>query len=257
MKKAVSLLCIAATLALMVPVLASCATTCETASTQAKRCVVVWSEGTAPKKVYPNDINAAVAEGLKSLKDCEIVVASIKDPNQGISDELLNRCDVLIWWGHKKHDLVNDELVAKIDKRVKQDGMGFISLHSSHFAKPNKVLMGTACSWGEYKGDSVDLKVTVKDPNHPIAKGVKDFVVKHSERYSEPYAVPTPEAVPFEGIHTLRKGGEDPSRIGLCWTIGKGKFFYFQAGHETNPIFMDPNVQQIMRNAVEWAMPVK
>lgn len=219
------------------------------------RCVVVWSEGTAGKDVYPNDINGAIAEGLTSLEGWEVVTTGLNDPDQGLPDDLLNRADVLIWWGHKKHDQVKDKLVRKIVKRVKEDGMGFIALHSAHFAKPNKALMGTACSWGAYEADSTTLKVTVKEPNHPIAKGVKDFVVDHSERYSEPYAVPEPEATPFEGVHTLKNGSEDPSRIGLCWHVGKGKFFYFQAGHETNPIYYDENVRLIMRNAVEWAAP--
>lgn len=232
-------------------------TGCATASGggHGKRCVVVWSEGTAPKRIYPNDINGTIAEGLKSLKGWEVVTASVNDPEQGLPDALLNRADVLIWWGHKKHDQVSDALVAKVVKRVKEDGMGFISLHSAHYAKPNKALMGTACSWGAYVTDSTTLSVTVKDPSHPIAKGVKDFVIKHSERYSEPYAVPDPESVVFEGVHALRNGQQDPSRIGLCWHVGKGKLFYFQAGHETDPVYADKNVQQILRNAVEWAAP--
>jgi trehalose utilization protein len=203
--------------------------------------------------VYPNDINGAVAEGLKPLEGWEVVTASINDPEQGLPDALLNRCDVLIWWGHKKHGNVKDALVQKVVARVKDDGMGFIALHSSHFAKPNKALMGTPCSWGAYVGDSKTLKVTVKDPAHPIAKGVKDFTIDHSERYSEPYAVPEPQAVPFTGVYTMPDGKKDASRIGLCWQVGKGKFFYFQAGHETNPVFFDENVRLIMRNAVEWA----
>jgi trehalose utilization protein len=131
----------------------------------AKRCVVVWSEGTAGTDIYPKDINGAIAEGLGSLEGWEVVVAGIKDPEQGLPDKLLNRADVLIWWGHKRHGIVRDKLVEKIVKRVKEDGMGFISLHSAHFAKPNKALMGTECSWGAYEGDSTTLKVTVKDPN--------------------------------------------------------------------------------------------
>lgn len=224
-----------------------------------KKVVVVWSEGTAPKNVYPNDINGAVAEGLKaSLKNWEVVTANLSDPDQGLPDALLNRADVLVWWGHKKHNEVKDELVAKIVKRVKEDGMGYIALHSSHFAKPNKALMGTPCSWGAYKGDSSTLKVTVKDPSHPIAKGVQEFTIDHSERYSEPYAVNEPQAVVFEGVHTVKKDGSpDPSRIGMCWQVGAGKFFYFQAGHETNPVFFDKNVRQIMANAVKWAAPAK
>jgi trehalose utilization protein len=221
----------------------------------AQRCVVVWSEGTAPKKVYPNDINGAVAEGLKELKDWEIVKANLSDPDQGLPDKLLNRADVLIWWGHQKHGDVKDELVDKIVKRVKEEGMGFLSLHSSHFAKPNKKLMGTACSWKAYVGDSTTLKVTVKSPDHPIAKGIKEFTIDHSERYSDPYAVPTPKAVVFEGVATLKGGGTDPSQQGLTWEVGKGKMFYFQPGHETNPVFFDPNIRQIMINAVQWAAP--
>ncbi|HPO13184.1 MAG TPA: ThuA domain-containing protein [Candidatus Hydrogenedentes bacterium] len=258
MKRCIGLSCLFAMLLTAILALGGCAT-CDTCCKTCvkEKCVVVWSEGTAPKRIYPNDINAAVAEGLKSLKGWEVVTADISQPDQGLPDELLNRADVLIWWGHKKHDFVNDALVVKIEKRVKEGGMGFISLHSSHFAKPNKVLMGTACSWGDYKKDSTTLDVTVKDPAHPIAKGIKNFTIKHSERYSEPYAVNEPQAVVFEGVHKLKGGGEDPSRIGMCWQVGRGKFFYFQAGHETDPVFFDENVRQIMRNAVEWAAPDK
>ena len=221
-----------------------------------KGCVVVWSEGTAPKDVYPNDINGAIAEGLACLKGWEIVTASIDDPEQGLPEELLNRADVLMWWGHKRHGQVKDALVDRIEKRVKEDGMGFIALHSSHFAKPNKRLMGSPCSFTAYVCDSTILKVTVADKKHPIAKGVpSEFNIDHDERYSDPYAVPEAEAVVFDGVATLKNGKKDPSKQGYCWTIGKGRMFYFQPGHETNPIFYDENVQKIMANAVRWAAP--
>lgn len=249
-------------LALVVALAAGCASKTAdvaggTKKVKAKRCVVVWSEGTAPKAVYPNDINGAIAEGLKGLKGWEVVTANLSDPDQGLPDELLNRADVLIWWGHQRHDQVQDELVNKVDKRVREDGMGFISLHSSHFAKPNKKLMGTACSWGAYVGDSTTLQVTVKDPKHPIAKGVKAFTIVHNERYSDPYAVPKPDSVVFDGVASLKDGGVDPSQQGFTWQVGKGKFFYFQPGHETNPVFFDENVKKIMINAVKWAAPKK
>jgi trehalose utilization protein len=225
----------------------------------AKRTVVVWSEGTAPKNVYPNDINGAIADGLKSLRGWEVVTANINQPDQGLPDKLLNKTDVLIWWGHEKHGQVKDELVAKIVKRVKEDGMGFISLHSSHFAKPNKALMGTECSWGCYTtdGDKTSVSIIVKTPNHPIAKGVKNFDFPNTERYCEPYKVPEPEAVVFDGVYHEPDGKTENARQGLCWTIGKGRFFYFQLGHETYPIFFNENVKRIMYNAVLWAAPRK
>jgi trehalose utilization protein len=230
------------------------------ADAKSKPCVVVWSEGTAPKNVYPDDINGAIVEGLKKdLAGWEIVKAGIDDPDQGVPDALLAKCDVLIWWGHKKHGAVKDELVAKIEKRVKEEGMGFISLHSSHFAKPNKKLMGTACSWGAYLGDSEVCKCVVKDATHPIAAGLpKEFEFKHGERYSEPYAVPEPKSVVLDGLHTVKGGKpDDKARMGMCFEVGKGKFYYFQPGHETNPVFMDENVRKMMANAVKWAAPGK
>ena len=239
-----------------------------------KPCVVCWSEGTAPKKVYPKDINTSIAVGLrKALPDWEVIEADIDQPGQGLPDDLLKRCDVLIWWGHKKHGKVDDKLADKIVKRVKDEGMGFISLHSAHFAKPNIKLMSVektdpallkkvrpgnrVAAWGGYRGDSLTLAIKVLDKKHPIAKGIKDFTVEHHERYSDPYAVPKPEAVVFSGDAKLKNGKIDTSQQGFCWTIGKGKMFYFQPGHETNPIFDDKNVQKIMSNAVLWAAPKK
>jgi len=222
------------------------------------RTVVVWSEGTAPKNVYPNDINTAVAEGLKkSLTGWDVVVANLTDADQGLPDSLLAKCDVLIWWGHKKHKDVKDELVEKVAKRVKEEGMGFIALHSSHFAKPNKALMGTACSWGAYKVDATTCTIKT-DPKHPICEGLPaEFTLNHEERYSEPYAVPEPKSVPLSGFHTLKDGTKDNARIGLCWDVGKAKYFYMMVGHETNPVFMDANIQKVMANAVKWAAPAK
>jgi trehalose utilization protein len=220
-----------------------------------QRRVVVWSEGTAPKDVYPKDINGAIAEGLKTLRGWDVVTASINDPDQGVSEESLKQTNVLIWWGHKRHDEVKDDLVERIVKRVKEDGMGFIAVHSSHFAKPYRRLMGTECSWKDYQADGSSVKVIVKDSNHPIARRVQDFELAQTERYTEPFKVPEPEAVVFDGLYKLPDGSTESSRQGLVWTIGKGRVFYFQPGHETYPHMLDKNVQQIMRNAVRWAAP--
>lgn len=245
---------LAATAAAMVPQLTLAAT--------GKRTVVVWSEGTAnvdqgSKEVYPQDINTAIAEGLKPLEaeGWEIVKASLKDPSQGVSDELLARTSVLVWWGHKKHGEVKDDLVTKIDARVRSGKMGFIATHSSHFAKPYKKLMGTACSWGEYVADGTSVEIIVKEPNHPICKGVTSFSLPKIERYGEPFAVPTPEAVPLDGIYTRPDGKKQPGRMGLCWTVGQGRVFYFTPGHETYNDYFRPEVRRIFINAVKWAAP--
>jgi trehalose utilization protein len=224
---------------------------------QTKKTVVVWSEGTAPKNLYPNDINGAIAEGLKAsdqMKNWDVVVANLSDLEQGLSDALLAKADVLVWWGHKKHGEVKDELVNKIEKRVKEEGMGFIALHSAHFAKPNKRLMGTACSFSAYKCDITETVVKVAMPDHPIAKGVKaEFAVANDERYSDPYVVPPTEQIPFTGVQVHKNGTREEAKLGYCWNVGKARYFYLQLGHETNPIYFDAEIRKIMANAVRWA----
>lgn len=222
---------------------------------QKKRRVLVWSEATAPKDVYPHDINAAVAEGLKPLTGWDIACASIDDPEQGVPDASLAATDVLIWWGHKRHNQVKDGLVERIASRVKQDGMGFIALHSSHYSKALKKLLGSKCGFSEYKCDGSGLQVIVKEKNHPIAAGVSDFALDKTERYSEPFQVPPPETVVFDGRYLRPDGKPEMSRQGLVWTVGRGRVFYFQPGHETYPHFFDAHVRRILCNAVEWMAP--
>ena len=116
--------------------------------------------------------------------------------------------------------------------------------------------MGSRCSFKAYVNDSTTLKITVADAKHPIAKGVEpEFTLNHDERYSDPYRVPKPGSIVFDGVAALKSGGVDPSHQGYCWTIGKGRMFYFQVGHETNPVFYDKNIRKIMANAVAWAAP--
>jgi trehalose utilization protein len=218
----------------------------------AKRRVVVWSEGTAPKNVYPHDVNAAIAEGLEPLKGWEVTTASITDPDQGLPDDVLKNAAVLIWWGHERHGDVKDELVDRIVKRVREDGMGFIATHSAHYSKPLKAILGTPCGWKYYTDDGAKLEVVVKAPSHPIARGVKDFTVPHTERYGDPFQAPTPETVVFDGIYTLPNGTTENAQQGMVWTIGKGRVFYFQPGHESYPIYFQDEIRQVFRNGVRW-----
>lgn len=222
---------------------------------ESKRRVIVWSEGTEPAKVYPQGIRGAVAESLNPLADWDVIVRTITDEGQGVPEEDLAKTDVLMWWGHQRHNEIKDETVARIEKNVKERGMGFIALHSSHFARPYKALMGTPCSWSHYTDDGASMQFLVMRPKHPIAKGVEDFEIPKMERYGEPFKCKEPANTIFGGIYKLADGSREWSRQGLTWTIGKGRVFYFQPGHETYPIFYQKEIQQIMRNAVQWCAP--
>jgi len=202
-----------------------------------------------PANVYPNGINGALAEHLNTCQGITAKTAQIGDPDQGVPEDALAETDVLLWFGHVKHGDVTDETVARVVKHVKERGMGYLALHSSHFAKPLKALLGTACSFRAYVHDGKPGRILVAAPDHPIAKGVADFVIPNEEWYGEPFEVPTPEAIVIAGVYN---DDTELTRDGLVWTVEKGRVFYFRPGHETYPIFVMPQVQKIVENGVRW-----
>jgi trehalose utilization protein len=220
--------------------------------------VTVWNEYRYERqskevaKVYPEGIHGAIAKALES--DLEIVVktSTLDEPEHGMNEEVLNNTDVLIWWGHKAHDEVKNDIVDKIYNRV-LCGMGLIVLHSAHMSKIFIKLMGTSCTlkWREI-GEKERLWVI--EPSHPIAEGVGEYVeLEHEEMYGERFDIPAPNTLVFAGWF---QGGE-LFRSGCCFNRGYGKIFYFQPGHETYPIYYNHEIQRIIRNAVKWAKPVK
>ena len=129
--------------------------------------------------------------------------------------------------------------------------MGLILLHSAHFSKIFKLLMGTPCSlsWRE-AGERERLWVTA--PGHPIAEGLPNyFELEHEEMYGEPFRVPEP----LETVFVSWFQGGEVFRSGLTYRRGAGHVFYFQPGHETYPTYYDHNVRRVLRNAVKWAEP--
>ncbi|MBQ7097593.1 MAG: ThuA domain-containing protein [Clostridia bacterium] len=218
--------------------------------------VLVWNEFIHEKKkpevaeLYPNGMHNCIADFLRA-DDIEVRTATLDDEECGLTEEVLAETDVLIWWGHAGHNEVPDEIVERIHKYV-VGGMGLIALHSAHFSKIFKKVMGTSCTL-KWRNDERERIWTIM-PNHPIAEGVDEsFVIENEEMYGEPFDIAKPDDVIFIGWF---KGGE-VFRSGCTWTRGNGKVFYFQPGHETNPIFHNENVQKIIRNAVRWACPIK
>jgi trehalose utilization protein len=216
--------------------------------------VLVWSERTEPAAVYPAGINGAVGWFLQKDLALQVKAANITDPDLGVSEAVLDETDVLIWYGHLKHAKVPAAVIKRIVTHVKEKGMGYLPLHSSHFALPFKAVLNEIApvkdvgAWRAYINDGKPTQISVTDPAHPIAKGVTGFTIPETERYDEPFQVPGPETVVFGGTYA---DGQH-ARQGLCWTIGKGRVFYFRPGHEEYPIFFQPEVQKIVTNAVHW-----
>lgn len=217
--------------------------------------VTVWNENIHEKemdnvkKIYPKGIHGAIADFLSS-DEIFVRTATLDDPECGLTEEVLADTDVLLWWGHAGHHLVDDKIAQRVKDEVLK-GMGMIFLHSAHHSKPFKLLMGTSCNlcWRE-DGDFERLWVT--NPAHPIARGIKKYIyLPHEEMYGEPFDVPEPEQLVFLGAY---QGGE-AFRSGCCYRRGNGNIFYFQPGHETFPTFYEPDIQKVIKNAVYWAKP--
>lgn len=221
--------------------------------------VRIWNEGQHEKKneaigkLYPKGMHGAIADGIQSLGDFEITTATLESEEQGCAQEALNDTDVMIWWGHCAHGKVEDEYVKRVQKRV-LEGMGLIVLHSGHFSKIFKALLGTKCDlrWRETEEGERE-RLWVVDPAHPIAAGIEDCIeLPHTEMYGEPFGIPTPDELVFISWF---EGGE-VFRSGATWKRGNGKIFYFRPGHESYPIYYEDAVLRVIANGIKWAAPI-
>jgi trehalose utilization protein len=221
--------------------------------------VTIWNEFVHEKSspavaaIYPAGIHAAIADGLsKQLgSDVSIRSATLNEPEHGLTHDALAATDVLLWWGHAGHELVENAVVERVQQRVLQ-GMGLIPLHSAHMSKIFRRLMGTSCTlrWRE-AGERE--RVWCVSPGHPIAASLTDefFEFERSEMYGEHFDIPAPDELVFMSWF---EGGE-VFRSGCTFFRGAGRIFYFSPGHETYPIYHHQQVHRILASAIRWAAP--
>ena len=216
--------------------------------------VTVWGENVHEQKnrivagLYPDGMHNTIATALNRDPGVSATSVTLQDPDHGLTAEKLAQTDVLVWWGHAAHGDVADHIVDRVCDAV-WSGMGAIFLHSAHFAKPFKRLMGSPCNltWRE-AGERERLWLTSR--SHPIAAGLPDsFELENEEMYGEPFGVPEP----LETVFVSWFQGGEVFRSGLTYKRGAGNVFYFRPGHETYPTYHDANVQRVILNAVKWA----
>ena len=215
--------------------------------------VTIWNEylhevqEPAIAEVYPSGIHGAIAEGLGVHPEFAIHTATLAEPSHGLTPEVLDRTDVLVWWGHKGHHLVDDAIVEQVHQRV-LGGMGLVVLHSGHFSKIFRRLMGTNCSLIWRIADEKE-RLWNLEPSHPVMEGVPPFIeLDREEMYGERFDIPTPE-------HLLMvswfQGGE-VFRSCCTWQRGNGRIVYFRPGHEEYPTYRNADVLRVIANACRW-----
>jgi trehalose utilization protein len=215
---------------------------------------VVWGENVHEREnpvvagIYPDGMHATIAAALNADAGISATTATLQEPEHGLPADRLAETDVLLWWGHAAHGAVKDKVVERVAEAV-WSGMGLICLHSAHFSKIFKRLMGTPCNltWRE-AGERERVWLTSR--NHPIARGLPDhFELENEEMYGEPFGIPEP----METVFVSWFEGGEVFRSGATWRRGAGNVFYFRPGHETYPTYFDTNVQTVLRNSVHWA----
>jgi len=218
--------------------------------------ILVWNEfwhernDPAVRAIYPDGIHAVLAAALRERGLPDVRTATLDEPEHGLSEAALAGTDVLLWWGHRKHDAVSDAAVARVHAHVLA-GMGLVVLHSGHYSKIFKRLTGSACTL-DYRVAGERERIWVVAPEHPIAQGLgRCFEIEKEEMYGEPFAIPAPDELVFLSWF---KGGE-VFRSGCCFFRGRGRIFYFRPGHETFPTYHDRTVQRVIANGVRWAAP--
>ncbi|ALC82573.1 MULTISPECIES: ThuA domain-containing protein [Bacillus] len=219
--------------------------------------VTVWNENRHEQKnpvvseIYPAGIHGAIASFLEE-GGFRTQTATLDEEEHGLTDDVLNQTDVLVWWGHLAHDEVADEVVEKVKQRV-LDGMGLIVLHSGHFSKIFKTLLGTSCDLKWREADEKE-RLWVVEPSHPIAEGIPEFIeLDREEMYGEHFDIPAPD----ELIFTSWFEGGEIFRSGCTFKRGNGKIFYFRPGHETYPTYHNKDIQRVIINAIQWAKPLE
>ena len=94
--------------------------------------VIVWNEfqhereNPAVAAIYPDGLHQTIAGALRTTPALpatgtaalSVSTATLDEPEHGLTEARLAACDVLVWWGHKAHDQVDDAIVERVQRRV-------------------------------------------------------------------------------------------------------------------------------------------
>ncbi len=92
-----------------------------------------------------------------------------------------------------------------------------------------------------------EISVTIADKEHPITKGLADFVI-HDETYGHFYVAPD--------SHILLTTDHPKCGHDIAWTrqYGKSRICYLIFGHD-NEAWQNPNYKELLLRAIRWAAP--
>lgn len=134
------------------------------------------------RSVYPKGIHGALAEAFEEEEGFAVHIATQDMPEHGLTEEVLENTDVLVWWSHLDNPLFDDAVADRVCRHVVGRGMGFLCLHSSVFSKPWQRMLGIyydAGLWGRFRtmpqGEKERLWTIA--PGHPITDGLEESIL--------------------------------------------------------------------------------
>ncbi len=105
--------------------------------------VLVWDER-QPKQKEAYDggfLGDAIAAHLAKQPGITVKSVALDSPEQGLDAATLDATDVIVWWGHVRHMDVTMAHAEDVVTRVREGKLGFVPIHSAHWAKPFVRLM--------------------------------------------------------------------------------------------------------------------
>jgi trehalose utilization protein len=160
--------------------------------------VLIWDEQQPEQsKAYENFLGNAIADHLGKLPGLRVLSVNIGSPEQGLDTAALDAADVIVWWGHRRHADVKAEHVEAIVERVVAGKLGFIALHSGHFAQPFTRLM--------HERAKLDAPKQVPEAERADAKF--DFTVAFERKLVKPDSPLTPSLEKVDGVWRLAPPG--------------------------------------------------
>jgi type 1 glutamine amidotransferase len=214
--------------------------------------LIVWGgwNGHQPKEVAEIFRGVLAGEGFN---------VEVSDTLDAFKDEtkLMNLDLIVPVWTMGE---ITGEQVTPVLKAVRDGGVGIAGCHGGMcdaFRKNCDWQFMTGGQWVAHPGnDGVKYKIHIKDPDHPITKGIKDFDVASEQYYMhvDPairvLATTTYPTAGVEGPHVPNGFIEMPQ----VWTkyYGKGRVFYNALGHHAD-IFDIPQAKELMRRGFKWA----
>ena len=144
---------------------------------------------------------------------------------------------------------------GKAVKEFVQNGGGALFYHNVTYISPqNQEFRDVLGAVTREHPPLRPFKVKIVNKEHPITRGVNDFVVtdeQHFVKYEKDPKYILMESVNEDGL-TWRDAGTS-SVAGWAYDYGKGRVCYLAPGHVITALW-NPEYEKIQRNAVKWAL---